>query len=86
MRIRIQNEHYFELGGEESIYFDELRWGTWENRKFYRDSQGQMNGMRQVWGSPTYNYIYGGDQYYSWPIPEKEIQINPNMVQSPQWK
>jgi len=86
MRERIRNEYYYELGGEESNYFEELRWRTWREKKFYKDSQGQMNGMRQVWGTPTYNYIDGGDAYFTWPIPEREVQNNPNMVQSPEWK
>ena len=85
MRRRIRNEHYFELGGEESNYFNEIRWRTWREKKFYTDNQGQMNGMRQCWGTPTYRYYDGGESYYTWPIPEKEIQINPNMKQSPEW-
>lgn len=86
MRVRIQNEHYYELGAEESNYFNEIRYRTWRAKKFYVDKDGNMNGMRQVWGTPTYRYYDGGDKYYSWPIPEREIQNNPEMVQSPDWK
>lgn len=85
MRERIRNEYYFELGGEEANYFDELRWRTWRKKKFYVDAQNQMNGMRQVWGTPTYKYMDGGEHYYSWPIPEREIQNNPAITQSPEW-
>lgn len=86
MRERIQNEFYFELGGEHNLYMEEVRWNIWRKNKFYKDAEGNMNGMRQVWGTPTYQYIDGGEHYNTWPIPQREVDNNPNMVQSPQWK
>ena len=32
MRERIRNERYWELLGEDLIYFDELRWKTWKDK------------------------------------------------------
>ena len=64
----------------------EMRWRTWKDLKFYTDKQGQMNGLRQVWGTPTYRYTWGGDKYWSLPIPIREIQMNPNMKQTPGWE
>ena len=29
MHRRIMNERHWELVGEDVIYFDEIRWGTW---------------------------------------------------------
>ena len=39
MRDKIRNEFYVELGGEDSMYFNELRWGTWHQLKFYNYTQ-----------------------------------------------
>ena len=86
MHRRIMNERHWELVGEDVIYFDEIRWGTWKDLKFYTDKEGRMNGMRQVWGSPTYSYTWGGNNYWTLPIPAREIQMNPNMEQNEGWK
>lgn len=86
LRNRIMNEKHWELIGEDQVFFDEMRWRTWKDLKFYTDKQGQMNGLRQVWGTPTYRYTWGGDKYWSLPIPIREIQMNPNMKQTPGWE
>lgn len=89
MRERIRNERYWELLGEDLIYFDELRWGTWKEKKFSTyDNNGvkEVNGLRQVWGQATYHYSWGGDHYWLYPIPENEMQKNPNMVQNQGWE
>lgn len=85
MHERIMNERHWELIGEDVIYFDEIRWGTWKDLKFGTDNQGITNGLRQIWGTPTYSYKWGGDHYWSLPIPYREIQMNPNMKQNPGW-
>ena len=89
MRERIRNERYWELLGEDLIYFAELRWKTWKDKKFatYDDNGKQVvNGLRQVWGQATYHYAWGGDHYWLYPIPYNETQMNPNMEQNPGWK
>lgn len=89
MRERIRNERYWELLGEDLLYYDELRWKTWKEKKFATFDNGgvtEVNGLRQIWGQPTYRYSWGGDHYWLYPIPENEIQMNPNMVQNPGWK
>ena len=90
MRERIRNEFYWELGGEDSMYFNELRWGTWKDRKF-RDGTMESaalstNGLMQIWGSLTYNWVYNGDYVRYWPIPAKEREMNPSLTQNPGWK
>ena len=82
---RIMNEGHWELVGEDVIYFDEIRWRTWKDLKFYKDKEGKTNGMRQVWGTTTNNYVWGGEQYWNLPIPAREMQMNPNMQQNPGW-
>ncbi len=53
MRERIRNEFYWELAGEDSMYYNELRWGTWLDKKFRDHSSGQngemnTNGLMQI--------------------------------------
>lgn len=85
MHQRIMNERHWELIGEDAIYFDEIRWKTWKDLKFYKDKEGKVNGMRQVWGATSNNYSWGGDQYWTLPVPAREMQMNQNMVQNPGW-
>src|SRR5690606_19483990 len=46
LRPRIRNERKWELAGEEQLYYDELRWGTWQEEKF-----AEGNGLLEVWGA-----------------------------------
>ena len=90
MRERIRNEFYWELGGEDSMYFNELRWGVWLDRKFRDRSSGQWgemntNGLMQIWGTKTYTWYALGDYVEAWPIPAKEREMNPNLTQNPGW-
>ena len=92
MRKRIQNEYHWEMVGEDVIYFDILRWGTWKDDKYFQFNAGsaanpvmEYNGLRQMWGQATYHYLWGGDHYNLWPIPLNEIQMNPNIKQNPGW-
>jgi len=80
LRDRIRNERRVEFLNEGINYFDELRWKTLKDTKF-----GNANGLRSVWGANIANYTWGGDHFYTWPIPQAEIQINPNLVQNPGW-
>ena len=90
LRERIRNEFYWELGGEDSMYFNELRWGVWKDRKF-RDgttsgSPLSSNGLMQIWGSLTYTWVFNGDYVRHWPIPAKEREMNPSLTQNEGWK
>lgn len=91
MRQRIRKEFYVELGGEDSMYFNELRWNTWYDRKFKDHSSGQVgelnsNGMMQIWGETTYKHLSVGEQMKVWPIPAKEREMNSNLEQNPGWQ
>ena len=81
MRERIRNERYWELPFEDQMYWDELRWRTWKQKKF----DSPLNGMREIWGLATYNYIWVGDQNWIWPVPAAEMEMNPNLTQNPGW-
>jgi hypothetical protein len=74
MRTRVRNERYWELAFEEYMYFDELRWETWKDKKFYAN-----NGLMEMWGNTTYTYKWGGDYLWKWPIPASEMEMNSNL-------
>lgn len=80
LRPRIRNERKWELAGEEQLYYDELRWGTWQTDKF-----ATGNGMLEVWGAPVYNYNWGGSAYLKWPIPSSETERNTKLIQNENW-
>lgn len=81
LRERIRNERRWELALEGINLFDELRWGTWKEKKFYAG-----NGTKQIWGGPnTFNYNWKGDYIYTWPIPRDEVERNSNLIQSNGW-
>jgi starch-binding outer membrane protein, SusD/RagB family len=80
LRERIRNERRWELAIEGINYFDELRWGTWTEKKFYDGA-----GARQIWGENQYSYFLAGDYITTWPIPRVEIERNSNLVQNPGW-
>lgn len=80
MRERIRNERRWEFNGEGVNFFDEIRWGTWKDSKFYEGA-----GLKQIWGETEYSYSWGGDQYYNWPIPSAEKDMNGNLTQTPGW-
>lgn len=80
LRERIRNEKKWELACEEQLYYEELRWGTWKESKF-----AENNGLQNVWGAPLYTYIWGGDAYYKWAIPQSEVEKNTNIKQNEDW-
>jgi tetratricopeptide (TPR) repeat protein len=91
MRNLIRNEMYVELGGEDVMYYNELRWDTWYDRKYRDNTCGQVgamntNGLMEIWGTLKYNHVSVGEQMKIWPVPAKEREMNPNLTQNPGWK
>lgn len=80
LRTRIRNERRWELAGEGINYFDELRWRTLKESKFFQGA-----GLKEIWGTSQYENSWGGDHYYVWPIPRKERQMNDALEQNPGW-
>lgn len=80
LRPRIRDEKKWELACEEQLYYEELRWGTWQQDKF-----AAGNGLQEVWGAPVYEYAWGGKAYLKWPIPSSEREKNPNLEQNDYW-
>jgi hypothetical protein len=80
LRERIRNERRWELALEGINLFDEMRWGTWKDKKFYTG-----NGIKQTWGTLTSPYSWRGDYLYNWAIPQTEVEMNKNLVQNSGW-
>ena len=80
MRKRIRNERRWEFNGEGVNFFDEMRWQTWHESKFFAGA-----GLKQIWGTFQYQYSWGGNHQYAWPIPRTEIQMNRNLKQNDGW-
>ncbi|HAC22561.1 MAG TPA: RagB/SusD family nutrient uptake outer membrane protein [Porphyromonadaceae bacterium] len=80
LRERIRKERRWEFNGEGVNFFDEMRWKTWKDTKFYQGA-----GLKQIWGQSQYTNSWGGDYLYTWPIPSAECQMNQNLVQNEGW-
>ena len=80
MAERIRKEKKWELACEEQLYYEELRWETWKADKF-----SENNGLQHVWGDPVYTYSWGGEEYWKWPIPSTEREMNNNLQQNEGW-
>ncbi len=85
-----RNEMYVELGGEDSMYYNELRWGTWHDAKYYNSTlraqnmpyKSQGNGLMEMWGTTKYTHVSVGTYCATWPIPQKEREMNPDLTQN----
>lgn len=80
LRERIRNERRWEFCGEGVDFFDEMRWQTLHEVKFFSGA-----GLKQAWGHPQFTHTWGGNHYYQWPVPTAEQQMNPNLVQVSGW-
>lgn len=80
---RIKNERWVEFLNEGIVYFDEIRWGTWKESVFDAAGGGQF-----MWGAryDTYTWFNDDRKGYVWPIPQTEMDRNPNLVQNPGWE
>jgi SusD family. len=80
LRNRIRREKRWELACEGTLYFEELRWGTWYDSKLYDGA-----GLKQCWGETSISWTHNGDYYTKWPIPATERQLNTALTQNEGW-
>lgn len=72
---QIMHERVTELTGESVRWNDLARWG-------YFDDAAKLNELKAR--DPEFNnFVIGRNKYM--PIPQSEIDINPNLVQNPNW-
>lgn len=88
MRELVRNERMVELAFEGHRLFDCRRWRIAEEvfpgkvyGLEYKDGQGQWNTV----SIEGFVKVFNPDKHYLWPIPQKEIDLNPNFVQNPNW-
>ncbi|MDF9831145.1 RagB/SusD family nutrient uptake outer membrane protein [Parabacteroides sp. PF5-6] len=80
LREKVRHERRIEFVNEGINFFDEMRWKTLKETKFKAG-----NGITQVWGAVVSPYTWQGDYKYTWPIPAKEVEMNPNLTPTPGW-
>jgi hypothetical protein len=91
MRERIRHERYIELAFEQKRYWDLRRWKT-AVEKLNGKTFHAMYITRHNDGSYTYEakpatqgpYVFQEKMYFM-PIPQREIEKNPNLEQNPGW-
>lgn len=77
MRERIRNERMVELCGEGQRYSDIRRW------KIAKEVVDKV-WMTEFTGVKIRERGFP-DNFYLWPIPQKEMDLNPKLVQNPYW-
>lgn len=82
MLKRIQYERRVELCAEGVNFFDEVRWGTYKETKFQGNA---TNGFKDMWGRIVRGTWYWNDYLWPWPVPQSEVQRNPNLVPTKGW-
>lgn len=88
MRDLVRNERMVELAFEGHRLFDCRRWKIAEDvfpgkvsGLVYQDEQGNWNTV----SIEGFLKVFKPEKHYLWPIPQKEIDLNPNFKQNPNW-
>ncbi len=82
-RNYVRDERRRELIGEGINFFDEMRWKTLKDTKFSEKFAKHVWEGTENTGGTTYEWI--GDQWYTWPVPKAEIELNRNLTPTPGW-
>lgn len=83
-RNYVRDERRRELVNEGVNFFDEMRWRTLKETKFSQVNSQHVWGGKESTGGTTFVWI--GDQWYTWPVPKSEIELNPNLTKTPGWE
>jgi len=83
-RNYVRDERRRELVSEGVNFFDEMRWRTLKETKFSEKVAQHAWGGNESTGGTTYDWI--GDQWYTWPVPKSEIELNKNLTPTPGWE
>ena len=80
-RNYVRDERRREFIGEGVNFFDEMRWRTLKQTKF------DTEFPQMVWGASSGGTVYQwiGDQWYTWPVPKGETEMNTNLKRTPGW-
>lgn len=80
MRKMIRHERRVELAFEDLRMADLYRWDEW------KAGVERMQHDKDFYGFGAYTHTYRGPQDDVWPIPQGEIDTNPQLVQHDEWK
>lgn len=83
-RNYVRDERRREFVNEGVNFFDEMRWRTLNETKFSEKVAQHAWGGLESTGGTTYAWI--GDQWYTWPVPKSEIELNKNLQRTPGWE
>lgn len=73
MRVAIMQERHVEFPWEGTRYFDLVRWNTAKD----------MVPQATLFGESRDARVFDPGKHNLWPIPQKEIDLNPNLSQNP---
>lgn len=76
-RTAIWKERYHELAYEDKAYFDIQR-----THKIYNV---KANNFGEATATPNEQGVTMKDQYYLWPLPQRELSVNSKLTQNPGW-
>ncbi|MDR1724254.1 MAG: RagB/SusD family nutrient uptake outer membrane protein [Tannerella sp.] len=88
LRDIVRNERLVELAFEGLRYFDIRRWKIAETIVpgiIYGMTYFDEDGYQKTVELPGFMKTFNKDRDYLWPIPYREIELNPNLVQNPNW-
>lgn len=83
-RNYVRDERRREFVNEGVNFFDEMRWRTLKETKFDEKVAQHAWGGSESTGGTVYDWI--GNQWYTWPVPKSEIELNPNLTRTPGWE
>ena len=87
LRNAVRNERTIELAFEGHRLFDIRRWKIAET-VLPGNKQGityTLNGQLVTTQVQGFDIIFNKERDYLWPIPQKEKELNPGLVQNPNW-
>jgi hypothetical protein len=88
LRKIVRHERLVELAFEGLRYFDIRRWKIAENvipGIVYGMTYADQNGELKTVSMPGFLKVFDKNRDYLWPIPNTEIQLNPQLTQNPNW-
>lgn len=83
-RNYVRDERRREFVNEGINFFDEMRWRTLKETKFSEKVAQHAWGGTESTGGTVYDWI--GDQWYTWPVPKSETELNTNLTPTPGWE
>lgn len=88
LREILRRERLVEFAFEGLRYFDIRRWKTAEDvipGIIYGMTYVDQGGSLQTISLPGFLKVFNPQRDYLWPIPQREIELNPNLSQNPNW-